>query len=68
LLAVPLALGFTITIIVKWKNMAEHNEPTPPTGGTNKRMRLWSLHPKYLDPQGLVALWREALWRKLLSW
>ena len=26
-----------------------------------KVMRLWSLHPKYLDPQGLVALWREAL-------
>lgn len=24
-------------------------------------MRLWSLHPKYLDPKGLVALWREAL-------
>lgn len=24
-------------------------------------MRLWSLHPKHLDPQGLVALWREAL-------
>jgi hypothetical protein len=24
-------------------------------------MRLWSLHPKYLDPQGLVACWREAL-------
>lgn len=24
-------------------------------------MRLWSLHPLYLDPQGLVALWREAL-------
>jgi len=24
-------------------------------------VRLWSLHPKYLDPQGLVALWREAL-------
>ena len=24
-------------------------------------MRLWSLHPEYLDPQGLVALWREAL-------
>src|SRR5690606_3890901 len=22
---------------------------------------LWSIHPKYLDPQGLVALWREAL-------
>lgn len=24
-------------------------------------MRLWSLHPRYLDAQGLVALWREAL-------
>jgi hypothetical protein len=24
-------------------------------------MRLWTIHPKYLDPQGLVALWREAL-------
>lgn len=24
-------------------------------------MRLWSLHPMYLDPQGLVANWREAL-------
>ena len=24
-------------------------------------MRLWSIHPRYLDPQGLVALWREAL-------
>ncbi|HEX7026570.1 MAG TPA: pyrimidine dimer DNA glycosylase/endonuclease V [Gammaproteobacteria bacterium] len=24
-------------------------------------MRLWSIHPKYLDPAGLVALWRETL-------
>ena len=24
-------------------------------------MRIWTLHPKYLDAQGLVALWREAL-------
>lgn len=24
-------------------------------------MRLWTVHPKYLDPKGLVALWREAL-------
>jgi len=24
-------------------------------------VRLWSLHPKYLDAKGLVALWREAL-------
>jgi hypothetical protein len=27
-------------------------------------MRLWSLHPKYLDTKGLVALWREALLAK----
>lgn len=27
-------------------------------------MRLWSIHPRYLDPQGLVALWREALLAK----
>lgn len=24
-------------------------------------MRLWSLHPRYLDSRGLVALWREGL-------
>ena len=24
-------------------------------------MRLWSIHPKYLDAKGLVALWREGL-------
>ena len=24
-------------------------------------MRLWSIHPKYLDRVGLVAVWREAL-------
>jgi hypothetical protein len=24
-------------------------------------VRLWSLHPRYLDAKGLVALWREAL-------
>ncbi len=24
-------------------------------------MRLWTLHPKYLDARGIVALWREAL-------
>ncbi len=28
------------------------------------KMRLWSLHPKYLDPQSLVALWRESLLAK----
>jgi hypothetical protein len=26
-----------------------------------KEMRLWSIHPKYLDSKGLVALWRETL-------
>ena len=24
-------------------------------------MRLWTIHPKYLDRQGLTALWREGL-------
>lgn len=24
-------------------------------------MRLWSIHPRYLDSKGLVALWREGL-------
>lgn len=24
-------------------------------------MRIWSLHPRYLDTRGLVALWREGL-------
>lgn len=24
-------------------------------------VRLWTLHPRYLDAQGLVAAWREAL-------
>ena len=24
-------------------------------------MRLWTIHPRYLDSQGLVALWRESL-------
>jgi hypothetical protein len=24
-------------------------------------MRIWSVHPKYLDAKGLVALWRETL-------
>ncbi len=27
-------------------------------------MRLWSIHPKYLDTKGLVALWRESLLAK----
>lgn len=27
-------------------------------------MRIWSLHPRYLDVKGLLALWREALLAK----
>ena len=27
-------------------------------------MRLWSIHPKYLDTKGLLAVWREALLAK----
>jgi len=38
-------------------------------------MRLWSLHPKYLDARGLVALWRLPVssgqlaheWRHLMA-
>jgi len=33
-----------------------------------KSMRLWTLHPQYLDTKGLLALWREALLaQKVLS-
>lgn len=27
-------------------------------------MRIWSVHPRYLDSKGLVALWRETLLAK----
>jgi hypothetical protein len=27
-------------------------------------MRIWSIHPQYLDSKGLVALWREGLLAK----
>jgi hypothetical protein len=27
-------------------------------------MRIWSIHPRYLDTKGLVALWRETLLAK----
>lgn len=27
-------------------------------------MRLWSIHPQYLDSKGLVAVWREGLLAK----
>lgn len=32
------------------------------------KMRLWSIHPRYLDAKGLTACWREALLaRKVLQ-
>ncbi len=27
-------------------------------------MRIWSIHPKYLDSKGILALWRETLLAK----
>lgn len=27
-------------------------------------MRIWSVHPQYLDAKGIVALWRETLLAK----
>jgi Pyrimidine dimer DNA glycosylase len=33
----------------------------PGRSGRRGLMRLWTLHPKYLDARGLVALWREGL-------
>jgi len=30
-------------------------------------MRLWTVHPKYLDARGLGAVWREALLALALS-
>jgi len=32
--------------------------------GLSLLMRIWSIHPKYLDSKGLVALWRETLLAK----
>jgi len=31
-------------------------------------MRLWSIHPKYLDRQGLLGLWRESLLAQKILW
>jgi len=36
----------------------------PPQLCYNQKMRLWSLHPQYLDAKGLLALWREGLLAK----
>src|SRR5436190_15488089 len=35
--------------------------PQPPIVADTPIMRLWTLHPRYLDAKGLVAAWREAL-------
>jgi len=29
-------------------------------------VRLWTVHPRYLDPVGLVALWREGLLARMV--
>ena len=40
----------------------------PDPDSVRRHMRLWTLHPQYLDSRGLVALWREALLaQKVLS-
>jgi hypothetical protein len=46
-----------IVCLTIWRLTVQHDD-----------MRLWSLHPCYLDAKGLVALWREALLaRKVLT-
>ena len=45
-----------------------YSPSTPGCLAVQKIMRLWSLHPSYLDSAGLVALWQEGLLaRKVLS-
>lgn len=44
----------------------EENAPTSRANntarsGVKSRVRLWTIHPRYLDAKGLVALWREGL-------
>src|SRR5690606_31742690 len=34
---------------------------TGPRRWHHRGVRLWSMHPRYLDRQGLTAAWREAL-------
>jgi hypothetical protein len=47
----------------KKREMSQCQQPIPMNWviipGSN--MRLWSIHPRYLDHKGLVALWREGL-------
>ena len=53
------AIFFGMFVLICGRAVARLN-----SGVRHHNMRLWSLHPKYLDPQGLVALWREALLAK----
>ena len=39
----------------------EHERGREETHARSRPMRLWTLHPRYLDSKGLVAAWREAL-------
>jgi hypothetical protein len=36
-------------------------DDAPVEPSAERNVRIWSLHPRYLDPAGLVALWREGL-------
>ena len=38
-----------------------NTRPRQPSANGVNNLRIWSIHPKYLDSQGLVALWRETL-------
>lgn len=40
--------------------------PPPVPRGPLTLMRLWTVHPRYLDSVGLVALWREALLARMV--
>lgn len=43
--------------LIKPPDIARRNAPA----FEEDDMRLWSIHPRYLDCKGLVALWREGL-------
>ena len=47
----------------------EWNSESPDfDSGVTQLVRLWSVHPGYLDPQGLVALWGSAAGARGAPW
>ena len=44
--------------------MGKHRHPVELFYLGVESLRLWSIHPKYLDCKGLVAVWREGLLAK----